>query len=112
MPGQLKILLGMYGVNVVLNIAQSSWVGMIISLVVMGLLFKGNNVMRIVVMVLAVIGLIFGLIGVLGLGALLAVGGSGFLLMLLQTVWGVVVNIFALYALTRPGVKAHFGAGG
>lgn len=109
MPGQLKILLGMYGVNVVLNAIQMSWVGLVISLIVMALLFKGNNVVRIVVIVLAVLGLIFGAIGALGLGALLAVAGGEFILPLLQIVWGLIVNVFAIFALTRAEVKAHFG---
>lgn len=67
MPGKLKILLGMYGISLLLNIGNAiasggGWFGVILSAVVMGLLFKGSNVVRIIVMVFAVLGLIFGLI--------------------------------------------------
>ena len=113
MPGKLKILLGMYGVNLILGIVQAvtadgSWVGVGITALIAGLLFKGNNVVRIIVIVFAVIGLIFGALGLLGLGAILALGAGEAIIPLISVVWSLIVNIFALFALTRPDVKAHF----
>ncbi len=116
MPSKLKILLGLLGVNILLGIVTAvtgggGWFGVLISAVIAGLLFKGSNIVRIVVMVFAVLGLVFGAIGMLGLGALLALGAGEALLPLLSLVWGFVVNVFVLYVLTRPEVKAYFGAG-
>ena len=113
MPGKLKVLLGMYAVNLLLSVvnavmAGGGWVGVVITAVIMGLLFKGNNIVRIVVIVLAGLGLIFGALGILGLGALLALGAGEAMIPLIQLVWGLIVNVFAIFALTREDVKAHF----
>jgi hypothetical protein len=117
MPGKLKILLGMFGINAVLGLVmmimyEGGIMGIIMPLIWIALcMFVKNNVVRIVLLVLSVLGLVFGVLGALGLAAVLALGfGGGAIVLLLTVVWGLINNVYAVYALTRPEVKAHFGA--
>ena len=115
MPSKLKILLGMIGVNILLGavgaaMGSGSWLMVILSAVIAGLLFKGNNIVRILVLVFSGLGLLLGLLGLMGAFALLVVDVGTALVTLVSVVWGIVVNIFAIYALTRTEVKAYFGA--
>lgn len=117
MPGKLKVLAGMYGINVLLGvvgmiIAEGGISGLILPLIAIGLLFVKNNIVRIVIIVLSVIGLIFSALGLLTLGVLLAVGFGGAVIVgILSIIWGIIVGIYAIYALTRPEVKDYFGGG-
>lgn len=115
MPGKLKVVLGIYAINVVLNILNSSWISAVIGVLIMAFLFKGSDTMRKVVIVFAVIGLVFSVLGLLGIGALLAVlsaaggestGGMGDVIIALASiVFGLVGSIYTIWALTRPDVK-------
>ncbi len=113
MPGKLKIVLGIYAINVVLNILNSSWISAVIGVLVMAFLFKGSDTMRKVVIVFAVLGLVFSVLGLLGIGALLAVasaagatGGMGDVIIALASIiFGIVGSIYTIWALTRPDVK-------
>jgi hypothetical protein len=115
MPGKLKVVLGIYAINVVLNILNSSWIAAVIGVLVMAFLFKGSDTMRKVVIVFAVIGLVFSVLGLLGIGALLAVlsaaggeaaGGMGDVIIALASIiFGLVGGIYTIWALTRQDVK-------
>ncbi|MCA9612910.1 MAG: hypothetical protein H6722_06800 [Sandaracinus sp.] len=115
MPGKLKVVLGIYAINVILNILNSSWISAIIGVAIMALLFKGSDTMRKVVIVFAVIGLVFSVLGLLGIGALLAVlsaaggeatGGMGDVIIALASIiFGLVGSIYTIWALTRQDVK-------
>ncbi len=103
----------MYGIGLLLNLinvvsGNGGWFGVILSALVIGLLFKGSNIVRIIVMVLAVLGLVFGLFGIIGMAAVLAFGFADALIPLLSILWGMAVDIFALFTLTRPEVKEYF----
>lgn len=115
MPGKLKVVLGIYAINVVLNILNSSYVWAVVGVAIMALLFKGSDTVRKVVIVLSVLGLIGSVLGLLGIGALLAVlsaaggeasGGMGPLIIALASiVFGLVGGIYTIWALTRQDVK-------
>lgn len=117
MPGKLKVLLGMYGINAILGLVnmilyEGGIMGIIMPLIWIALcMFVKNNVVRIVLIVLAVLGIIFAVLGGLALTAVLAIGfGGAVIIGLLQVIWSLVVSIYTVFALTRPEVKAHFGA--
>ncbi|MEM9068560.1 MAG: hypothetical protein AAGE52_08645 [Myxococcota bacterium] len=112
MPGKLKVVIGLQVLNVILNIVNGSYIWGVIGLLIAVALFKGNNVVRIVVIVLAVLGLIGGVLGVLGLGAVLALmsaGGAGgmgqVVLAFAAVILALAGNIFTIWALTRQDVK-------
>lgn len=120
MPGKLKVVLGIYAINVVLNILNSSWFSAVIGVLIMAFLFKGSDTMRKVVIVFAVIGLVFSVLGLvfsvlglLGIGALLAVasaagatGGMGDVIIALASIiFGIVGSVYTIWALTRQDVK-------
>ncbi len=105
MPGKLKIVMGLYAISVVLNIINQGWIAAVIGILIIAGLLKGNNVVRIVVIVLSVLGLVVYVLGALGLAAILAVGVGDALLPLLSIVFGLVSSIFTIYALTRQDVK-------
>lgn len=116
MPGKLKVLAGMYAVNLLLSVVymvmgDGGIMGLIMPALAIALLFVKNNIVRIVIIVLSVLGLIFSAIGLLGLGVLLAVGIGDALIPILSIVWGIVVGIYAIFALTREEVKAYFTGG-
>ena len=111
MPGKLKILLGMLGINLVLNIANAatadgSWIWVIISAIALGFLSKGSNKARIFILIISFFALIGCGIAVLvyGVGALF--GAS--LLPLIRSAWVILLSLFGIYTLTRSDIKAYF----
>ncbi len=76
MPTKLKVLVGLMGLSIALNIASQSWISVIIGGLLLFGVLKGSEGVRNILMFFAVIGLLFGVFAMVTTGALLIASGG------------------------------------
>ncbi|NUP06887.1 MAG: hypothetical protein HOW73_12615 [Polyangiaceae bacterium] len=105
MPGKLKVLLGIIGVAVVLSALGSDWARAIIYGLVMFGVWRGNETVRKLLIVVGWLGLIFnGIAAAMALVASVALSGLA-LIALVNFVWGCAYCAYMIWCLGQQDVQ-------